>query len=296
MRRSSASRSSANPSIASSASATTAISPLASGDVGAAVATLHAAGFGGQVGRLLGFPAQSPAGVVLATADRSRGRPLGVACCASFGSTGWIGALGVLPDARGAGLGTELTNAAVDWLRARGAETVLLYATEAGRRVYERLGFVAEGRAVAWQGVAPMGAGPALTVRSLRRGDRHAMADLDAATTGERRSAVLGVLSPPRGRAVETRGRLRGFAAGSPWGQSVAVCAADEDAGLALMAAVCEGPEVGTLIVPEANEAAARAVRDWDLQRANSAERMRLGPALHWHPARQFGLFNLFWG
>jgi hypothetical protein len=220
-----------------------------------------------------------------------------VACCASFGATGWIGALGVLPDARGAGLGRDLTTAAVDWLRARGAETVLLYATEAGRRVYERLGFVAEGQAVAWQGVAPAGAGPAVDMRSLRRGDRRAIAEIDAATTGEQRAAVLAPLSPPRGRAVaDPGGTLRGFAVGSPWGQSVAVCAADEEAGLALMAAVCEGPEVGTLIVPEHNETAARAVRDWDLQRANSAERMRLGPALPWRPERQFGLFNLFWG
>ena len=74
------------------------------------------------------------------------------------------------------------------------------------------------------------------------------------------------------------------------------MCADDPDAGLALMAAVCEGPEIGTLIVPEDNEVAARVVRDWDLQRANSAERMRLGPALPWRPERQFGLFNLFWG
>ena len=287
----------ASTSTASSASATPTIAPLASGDVGAAVSTLHAAGFGGQVGRLLRFPADSADGVVLATADRSRGRPVGVACCASFGATGWIGALGVLPDARGAGLGRDLTLAAVDWLRERGARTVLLYATEAGRRVYDGLGFVAEGRAVAWQGVAPAGAGPGLRMRGLRRGDRAAMSTLDERTTGERRTAVLDLLSPPRGRAIAGDAQsLRGFAAGSPWGQSVAVCADDPEAGLALMAAVCEGPEIGTLIVPEDNETAARAVRDWDLQRANSAERMRLGPAVPWRPDRQFGLFNLFWG
>jgi hypothetical protein len=37
-------------------------------------------------------------------------------------------------------------------------------------------------------------------------------------------------------------------------------------------------------------------VRRWGFQRANSGERMRLGPAVAWHPERQFGLFNLFWG
>jgi hypothetical protein len=30
--------------------------------------------------------------------------------------------------------------------------------------------------------------------------------------------------------------------------------------------------------------------------RLNDALRMRLGPPVAWHPDRQFGLFNLFWG
>jgi hypothetical protein len=64
---------------------------------------------------------------------------------------------------------------------------------------------------------------------------------------------------------------------------------------VALMAAAARsGPAV--LIVPEANAAAFDAVRRWGFQRANSGERMRLGPPVAWRPERQFGLFNLFWG
>jgi len=261
-----------------------------------AVATLRRAGFGGQVGRLLLWPSESPHGVVLATDRRVRGEPAGVACCASFGATGWIGALGVVPSARGRGLGAALTEACVQWLRARGAQTVLLYATEPGRPVYERLGFEAEGLAIAWQGRSPQPEGSGL--RALRDDDRPAMAQLDREMAGEDRGAVLEVLGPARGIAAidPTDGTLSGFATASPWGISVAVCARDTGAGLALMAGVCAQGRGGTLIVPEDNAAAAQAVRRWGLTRANDGERMRLGPAPAWDVRRQFGLFNLFWG
>lgn len=269
------------------------VAPVGRADAGPAVAMLRRAGFGGQVGRLLRWPLQSPHGVVLETARRVRGEPAGAACCASFGATGWIGALGVAPEARGRGIGTALTSACVAWLRDRGAATVLLYATEAGRPLYEQEGFVAEGHAVAWQG--KLGAGPP-GVRSLREGDRDAVAALDAQTTGEDRAPVLGALSPLHGVAAERDGTVAGWALATPWGSSVAVCAQEPEDGLALMAATCAAPGGGTLIVPEDNAPAAEAVRRWGLARANGAERMRLGPAVPWRPDRQFGLFNLFWG
>jgi GNAT superfamily N-acetyltransferase len=53
-----------------------------------------------------------------------------------------VGVFGVatLPDARGRGVGTAITAAAVDWARDR-ADLAWLQASEDGRRVYERIGF-----------------------------------------------------------------------------------------------------------------------------------------------------------
>jgi hypothetical protein len=62
------------------------------------------------------------------------------------------------------------------------------------------------------------------------------------------------------------------------------------------MAAATAGPAAGTLVVPDANAAAADALRAWRFVRLNDATRMRLGPAVPWQPEQQFGLFNLFWG
>jgi GNAT superfamily N-acetyltransferase len=253
---------------------------------------LRRAGFGSTVGRLLDYPfAGGPAQVFVAEED---GALIGTASVASFGATGWIGALGVEPSARRRGVGAALTEACIAWLRERGAVSILLYATDQGRPVYERLGFVTEGSATAWRGVA--GARRGILIRRLHDDHRAEMGVIDRAGTGEDRSAVLDALRPLRGVAVFNGGSLDGFAVPSAWGSGAAIIACDEDTGLALMAAAAAGPEPATLIVPDTNEAAADAVRRWGFARYNTAERMRLGPDPGYVRDRVFGMFNLFWG
>ena len=260
-----------------------------------AIRALSEAGFGPHVGRLISWPWEQPAGVLLVATGRLR-RIVGGACCASFGDTGWIGALGVIPRARGRGLGTALTEACVEWLRGRGATTVLLHATDAGRPVYERLGFVAEGRSRAWRG-GPSHQRRANGLRALRAGDRPSLQALDRAITGERRDPVLEAIIPLTGLALEGDDGLRGYLLSSPWGAGPAVLAGDQDAGLALLAAArgaTQGPTILTL--PDDNVAGVGALESWGFRAVNHAERMRLGPEVPWNPEQVFGMYNLFWG
>src|SRR4051794_20843506 len=122
-------------------------------DLAPVAATLRSAGLGANVGRLLEFPFHSAGGDVLVALER--GEVIGGAAVAGFGATGWIGALGVIAAVRRRGIGTALTEASVAWLREHGAQTVLLYATEAGRPVYDRVGFVSDGDAHAWRDIVP---------------------------------------------------------------------------------------------------------------------------------------------
>ena len=237
---------------------------------------LSRAGFGPTVAGLIAFPRDSPDGDVL-VAERN-GRAVGGVCCASFGATGWIGALGVLPDAR-----------------RRGAETVLLFATDMGRPLYEKLGFEAEDTVTAWRGTAGT-ARADVTLRVLREEDRAAVRDIDRAATGEDRAAVLDALVPLSGLIAERRGEAAGWAVTSPWGAGVAICAGDEAAGVALTAAAAGGPGSNTIVVPDANRAATDSLGRWGFAPTAAGARMRLGPPVAWHPAMQFGLFNLFWG
>jgi GNAT superfamily N-acetyltransferase len=255
--------------------------------------TLDEAGFGPHVARLLGYPRDSPHGEIL-VASTHRDRLVGGACCASFGRSGWIGALGVLPRARRRGVGELLTRASVEWLQDRGADTVLLYATDLGRPVYERVGFVCEARARAWRGTPP---GPAPGgLRRLRPTDRTALRELDRACTGEDRSPVFDMLPALLGFGYERHGRLAGFALQTPWGAGPAIVAEDIDAGRALLRGLILDPQPVTITVPDDNEAGAQVLADWGFQPVNSAIRMRFGPPVGHEPARMFGLFNLFWG
>lgn len=254
--------------------------------------TLDDAGFGPHVARLLGYPRDSPDGHILVAA--SGRRLVGGACCASFGETGWIGALAVLPRARGRGIGEMLTRAAIEWLQSRGARTVLLYATDMGRPVYERVGFVAEPNARAWRGTPPSPAPDG--IRRLRPTDREAMLALDRAATGEDRQAVFDHLRALLGLGYERDGELRGFALQTPWGAGPAVIAADAEAGTAVLQGLALEPQPVTITVPEDNDTAATALAGWGFAPVNTALRMRFGPPVDQDASKVFGLFNLFWG
>lgn len=256
---------------------------------------LDETGFGPHVARLLVYPRDSPDGEILVAAAGRR--LLGGACCASFGATGWIGALGVLPRARRRGLGEELTHASIAWLESRGASTTLLYATELGRPVYERVGFEAEAPARAWRGTPPAPHGEAMPpVRRLRPSDRDAILALDRAATGEDRRPVLDMLPALLGLGLERDGALVACALQTPWGAGPAVLAVDAEAGADMLRGLVLEPQPLTITAPDDNPAAARALAAWGFQPINTALRMRHGPPVRHDPSRMFGLFNLFWG
>jgi GNAT superfamily N-acetyltransferase len=221
----------------------------------------------------------------------------GASGCAHFGATGWVGAVAVVPEARRAGLGRALTEAAVAWLRERGAGTIQLYATDMGRPIYELLGFVAEGACVAfggrWQPGPPTGA-----VRAAGPDDLQAAQAVDREATGEDRAALLTSLWPGSALVAEAGGEVRGYHLPSPWRSGGATVAADLASGLALIEAAAgrlNGAEL-SLSIPQGNEPAIRALEARGQTERSRATRMRLGPPLVWRPRAVFSTFNLFWG
>ena len=273
------------------------VRPVRAGEIDPTVAVLRAAGLGANVARLLEFPLRDACGEVLVA--RSGDEIVGGAAVASFGATGWIGALGVAAHARRRGAGTALTEGGVTHLRERGAQTVLLYATAAGRPVYERVGFARDGVAQAWRDLSPprtraRGDG----VRAIEHGDLPTVRALDAAATGEDRGPVFAAMNGTlTGLVVERAGSVCGSALRSPWGLGPSVVATDREAGVALLSVLRRVPGAPlTVSLPDANAGAVRALRAWGFQPINAATRMRLGPPPAYDPARVFGLFNLFWG
>jgi GNAT superfamily N-acetyltransferase len=261
------------------------------------------------------------------------GELLGASGCASFGASGWIGAVAVVPEARRTGLGHALTEAAVAWLRGGGVATIHLYATEMGRSIYQRLGFVAEGTCVSLGG-SRRRSRRSPGVRPARPGDLAAALALDRQATGEDRAGLLTALwprpaasgdgpgstptapsrpglGPGEDRAasrttlgpgsalvVEVDGQVVGFHLAGPWRPGGATVAADPAGGLALLAATGGRPDgaLPALSVPEDNADAIRAMETLGHAERSRTTRMRLGPPIPWRPATLFSTFNLFWG
>jgi GNAT superfamily N-acetyltransferase len=228
-----------------------------------------------------------------------RGDIVGTGAGLRFGTTGWIGGLGVEPGSRRRGIASRLTIAVVDWLREQGADTLLLQATAQGRPVYEQLGFVAEGAYRMWA-VPPARRtrrryDGAHGVRPVRASDLDAVLALDRAVTGEDRTLAVRSAWASGGSVLEDGDRLRGYHLHTPWGPGPTV-AADPDAGLALLDAAQRQEESVRVGIPEANTTAARAMAGRGYEEVAGTQRMRLGPPVDWRPDLIFGVFNPFWG
>jgi predicted N-acetyltransferase YhbS len=136
------------------------------------------------------------------------------------GPAAWIGTVWVDPAWRRRGVGLALTQAAIEAGEAAGGRTLLLVATEAGRPLYERLGFEVQ----TWYRMleAPGLGGDPIDprVRPFDSADLPAMARLDRAATGEDREHLHRALATPTtARVLEhADGSLGGFVVRAPWG------------------------------------------------------------------------------
>jgi GNAT superfamily N-acetyltransferase len=244
------------------------------------------------------FALASPACRVFVAEDDDGGA-VGTGVLTIHGAVGWIGTIWVAPTMRRRGIGLDLTQATIDAAGSAGCRTLLLVATDAGRPMYERLGF----RTQTWyrtMEAQPGSAGrpegrPDPAIRAFRPDDLPSLVRLDRAATGEDRAVSLELLASPDGtRVLERAGDIVGFVARAPWGGGATVTPRLEDA-LALLDArrLAAGPgrrvRCGILLD---NEAGARALEATGWSEAWRAPRMIRGDELEWRPEHIWGQFN----
>jgi GNAT superfamily N-acetyltransferase len=232
----------------------------------------------------LEFYRTSPGGqLIVACQD---GRVSGVSYAISFGQTGWIGNVAVAPDARGRGLGTAVSRAALDALHQAGVTTVLLTATDQGRPIYQRLGFVDDGGPYGiWWPESRPAPGPGDDVRP---GSAEEVIGLDAAATGEDRGAFLSGLSGPI--VVPVAGT--GYRLSLPWGGGPVIASAAGPARALLTDLMRTDPD-RFLAFPAENTLAAEVATSLGFRLDHHIPRMRLGPPVPgFRPERIFNVFS----
>ena len=191
----------------------TIIRPMQLADLDFAAACTHAEGWASEDHTaLLGFFLADPLGCLLA---ELHGHPVGICVATSYGHSGFIGELIVLPQARGQGIGAALLNRAVELLQQRGARTVYLDGVLGAVELYERNGFRKLTRSWRFSGRLPGRAHP--QVVPMQAHHLSQVFAFDQAAFGADRSFFLGrrwSLFPELGRVLVQDNQVQGYLLG----------------------------------------------------------------------------------
>lgn len=268
------------------------IRPAVADDVKEMSGVLERAGLSSFRPQILEFSLASPATQMFVACQD--GRVGGVASGVRFGRTGWLGNVAVDDDLRGQGVGTAISQRAVDWLHQAGTDTVLLTATGPGRPIYERLGFTDEGISYGiWEQRQPLILGGDRSA-TLRPGQIDAVVTQDAEATGEDRRSYL---APFAGRSWVAAGPGQaGYWVALPWGGGP-VIAANAASARPLIVEMLRTSPGSRLAFPELNAHGAAIAVSLGFTLARRVRRMRLGPPLPgYRPGAIFNVFSLATG
>ena len=232
------------------------------------------------------------------------GRRLGSAVASINGPVAWIGTIWVVPDRRRGGIGERLTAAVLDAADEAGCRTSVLVATEAGRPLYEKLGFQLQTEIVVIEAPgtgtdasgSAAGGPPDPRVRPFRPDDLEALARLDRGATGEDRRHLLRAFATAASASVldDPTDGIAGFVVRAPWGGGATI-APDPEVALAILEARLRrtGPDrhVRAGVVAETVAGLERLVgAGWT--EAWRAPRLARGEPLAWQPEAIWGQFN----
>jgi GNAT superfamily N-acetyltransferase len=203
----------------------------------------------------------------------------------AFGPTGWLAHIIVRPEHRGVGIGGRIVADLMGLLAGKGCRTVSLIATDLGRPVYLKAGFVDQTEYV-FLTRAPGGKEGRTDRRIIAYEPTFepAVLELDRAISGETREAVLKEKLEGSFLFV-SGGRLRGCFL-PRLGEGL-VIARDDEAGLALLELKTSQAE--RVAMPADNEAARAFLLRNGFTETMRARRMVSGPAFAWKPDCVYG-------
>jgi len=213
------------------------------------------------------------------------GRAVATATAVPYqGRFGWIGMVLVDPEARQRGIATRLVHHAIEYLESAGCRCQKLDATEAGARVYEKMGFTVEYEVQRWLGRGRGGAPARAGISGLNATHLAALERLDAAAFGASRRRLLEwyVDNPaPRflaGDPAEPAGYVTGRPGSGAW-QMGPLVAGDADTAeqlaISFLAGLPDAPVIAD--VPAVNSEAVRRLEQLGFTRRRVLQRMYRG-------------------
>ena len=150
-----------------------------------------------------------------------RGKRLGFITTVSYGRTGVVGHLIVSHDARRRKIGETLLKEAIEYLEGRGVDSIMLYSSGDGQKLYSRHGFTVRQPALVLHTRLEKGniRTKELKCDPMTAKDLPAVIEMDNELFGDDRSRVMKIMyrDYPQGAfKLERDGRLVGFIMGRP--------------------------------------------------------------------------------
>lgn len=187
---------------------------MTAGDIPGAVALIQAVGWANSAADIERLLHWSPEGCFCCE-ELDRGI-VGTVTTTAYGTDlAWIGMMIVAPDRQHQGIGGQLMRAALDHLITNEVARIMLDASEAGRPLYERMGFRKVCKIERWEGRASTYLGQ--RARRMRPDELDAVIAMDATMFGVAREHILRRFYeefPKLAWIDETQGRIEGFLLG----------------------------------------------------------------------------------
>lgn len=203
----------------------------------------------------------------------------GIGCAITFPTSGWLAHIIVDPSFRNRGFGTRITSYLMEWLKINGCSIVQLVATEAGERVYRKLGFKPLLKYHFFSGSHSFNLDP-VKIRTYEDKYREEIWQLDRYITGDNRRELL----DPHFTSMKLfldQGKVLGFYA--PLLGEGLILAIEKEAGIELLK-LKHAKKLLRTVVPEKNLHAIDFFKHPGFQYERSALRMILGESWAWTP------------
>jgi N-acetylglutamate synthase-like GNAT family acetyltransferase len=147
--------------------------------------------------------------------------PLGMATCVTYGRTGVLGHLIVSKKGRGRKIGHCLVDASVNYMEGKGAESILVNATEEAVKLYQNHGFAIRDVTSCMHSRldSTFHRNPSADCAQLEKSDLPEVIDIDHRLFGDDRSRLIKLLyeeSPEGAFKIERAGSIEGFIFGRP--------------------------------------------------------------------------------
>lgn len=210
-----------------------------------------------------------------------------------YGRSGWLGNIIVLPEYRGHGLGTALTQYLVEHFFTKGCITQILIATKMGEPIYRKIGFRRVSDYIFLNSPDNHSVLSAEGTRPCRSDDYDRIYRIDYSISAEDRHSFLARFLTTGWVHESSRDEVDGFFL--PEMSQGAILAENNKAGLGLLAQKLKRG-CTNIVIPEQNNSALAYLTIHGYQEVIRAPRMVLGPDLNWQPASIYSRGSGYFG